>query len=280
MAVYKIAICQLSLEIKINPVTISNPESLRDKVLHCIEVAIGEGCNFIVFPEYSFYPELMEEMYSIQSRKIVIIGGSYQTATNHNCTVVASGGQLYFYNKINLSPMERAGFSPPLVSGHKPVFVIEPYPNCTCGILTCFDYHRLGRDLVLKTNGGKPVDIVFNPSCHNRVRVAHFEAEALHNQRDDFYSVFCNVAGLSVGAGGTQTPDGYGGSAIFGIYDPATKKRLETDQVRDKTFENMILGLGSEQQMAIVEIQIPYVWHRMSSMTFTHNPITYQLLPI
>ena len=275
MSQTKIAICQISITLVSNPTRIYNVDQHIKIVESCLKFAIEQKVNYIIFPEYSFLPELVDT-YKSYSDNIIIIGGSYHSEDNYNRTVVAHHGKLYTYNKNYLSPYE-INISPShcLKSGEENPFYFEGENEQSISVLTCLDYFKSVRNVAMKSlPNEKMIDIVFSPTCNPNPPKLIKEGDSTHNHRDTFYSVLCNVAKLlKVNSDGkVMEEQEFGKSCVMGMYEKLIRDQLVSSGLCDSSYENMIFQLPDGDKIGIISLKVPYYRHRRGSIEYIDNP--------
>ena len=276
-----LAICQIPLQVTRFPVTITNPEEHVALVRRCLNIASQRQAKYVVFPEYTFIPDLLGKLYRTRSQKRMIIGGSYQSAEDFNETVIAWRGQLHYYKKRCLSPDETGNRRRSIKAGREQPLIINGPDGEPCAVLTCRDYDdsslRLARAALPDR---RMLSLLFSPSCTDKPDRFCAYAEAVHMERDTMYSVLCNVSSLRVGSPTGDSTVQCGRSAIFGLWDDSTKQDLEEEGLRDRNSQNMILQAARDPCVLIARVAIPYSRPRRGVREFTRNPSRYVILPL
>jgi predicted amidohydrolase len=273
-----LAICQIQMRVDLAPIRVSDREAHLRRVERCLGIASESGATHVVFPEYAFVDE-MDALCSTASEGRVIIAGSRQTEDDYNETVVFVNRQRFSYKKIHLSPHELVGGARVLRPGRREdVLTIDTAPIGKWSVLTCFDYHRLAREVATRpAEDGSYLALVFCPALNDKPSTFLVEAESLHNHRDTLYSIFCNAYSLTIGDGGGVR---YGRSSIFGLYDNASSERLAAEGMRDAHFGNQLVEAPMQEGVLLATVSVPYSRHRMTSLEYVPNPLRYAFFPL
>ena len=265
MATIKIALCQISVRLKDYPFMLEHPIKHRERVEECIDLALSEKAQIIVFPEYNLNSAIIDYLKSY-SRGVFIIGGSYISPKNTNRTVLVFDGNTDHYDKINLSPYEESVVGNSIESGNSKI-INANYSNISTAILTCQDYYVEARH---KLEENPRIEMLLCPALNNNSKVFLVEAEALHQRMPEKYSIYCNAAGLWVD--GQQESKVAGGSFVFGPHDPNDRAQVINSGLALNEFDNNIFFMGAGERIGFMEIEVPYTRISRASMNYTHNP--------
>lgn len=273
----KLLICQIPLHLGTKPFHIVNLDEHINTKQKCIEYALSNSAEVVIFPEYCYstkeYDYLLEK-----SKTITIFAGSYQDANNFNQATLFSNGCYAEYAKINLSPYETVFPSQYSIrsSSNTELGYFEIMGK-TCYILTCFDYYRLASQVWGKPLAdGRLIDLFVSSCCNDKPEPFLKIAEATHLQRDTLTSIICNVSELTI----DNKSNKYGSSAIFGLYDKNSMNNIQVNGWSDPQYVNMITKFPDGAQICEVTLQIPYNSHRMGAFEFTPNPIDINYIPL
>lgn len=272
----KFLICQIPLQLKSNPFTISNTTEHINIRKKCIEYAENNSIEVIIFPEYSYHPSEYDYLLA-KSRNMTIFAGSYQDSNNFNMNMIFQYEKVFKQPKVNLSPFENCSdYTSSVMPATNPSLGYIELENKeqknTVRVipLVCFDYiayyRNQGKDFSYELNKEK-IQLVISQCCNDKPRL-FFEYAQTHHNDFGFTSIFCNVSSVKVD---DQEKKIYGKSSVFGNH---SKKYLSSNNSNftDKSFSNMITVTPEEECLCEIDLQIPYDIQRAVSLEYVQNP--------
>lgn len=212
------------------------PPEYESKINRCLDIALMEKINVLVFPELILaFPKDVRNRIINRARKIaeqsgmIIIAGSFYDAKQFNRIVVISGQGLELGYKLRPSRYEaspRSGLG--MAPGESLLVLHTPYGRLA--VITCVDLISDAVQYMLRNLATRgEIDVIININYNQAAWEFLVEANSIARRHPVFVSV-TNVAGTNVP---TKLPDGmkkkcfpngqlsddgscYGNSALFG----------------------------------------------------------------
>lgn len=267
----RIAVCQINIELTEDPYRIANLNVHKARVEKILRDVIKKGCNFVVFPEYSFDLAL-HDTYLGCADGITIIAGSYQNESNQNETRIYHKKQMFNYSKKSISPHEDHVTAKHRIvpgSGEYKIFY-DDVERWGFTVMTCMDWYNDIHDFMIRECREKKINLIFAPCCNNNPHKFLIAAQGACDKIYGVYSVICNVAELKLANSGKT--EKYGKSCVFGPIDKVTHEDLIATSTDHKHYANLMALLPEQEEILFLDIDVPYNNVPLSDLGFRKNP--------
>ncbi|WP_020599756.1 PUA domain-containing protein [Spirosoma panaciterrae] len=228
---------------------LQNDDKINLKTRDFLSVAKQNSVDVILFPELSIPQKQVEKLQEwSKQQECIIIGGSHYYENNAHiisrCPVIIKG-DVYFTEKINLSPLEK---SPILNEGAKRGNKIIRFTNTFVGdfaVLICADYleDHLKNELDLQL-----LDILFVPAFQRDSNMYYRRMNIdCENSQNGIFICYSNFI---------DSKYGDGNSALFGIMDRMYSDKIAYAGYTDQNPDKKIVQFSSKSEYFIFDLNV------------------------
>ncbi|MBU7011755.1 MAG: tetratricopeptide repeat protein [Theionarchaea archaeon] len=223
------------------PPTPENPHHLKEKILECLEIAVKENLDIVLFPELSLTPEILKTIKKKKTPDTIVIGGSYYLNRKNVCPVLFND-QMKYVEKIH--PSKYSEFSPingkGMIPGNKLQLFVTPAGKFI--VLICEDFRD---ELPTVLSQVSDVDFLFVTSYNPNPDRFHEIADWIPSNYP-MYILQSNAAEIN---------EKFGKSCIFGVIDNDYAEELRKEGLRSGEYRHEVSEINGEG-MLIAEFNI------------------------
>ncbi|WP_321422672.1 hypothetical protein [uncultured Methanobacterium sp.] len=188
----------------------ANDNLASEKYKNFMKCAKNRDINILCFPELSSNSDLLDELkvFSDENKMIIIAGSYYDHKRKNVCPIIIPNKEIFFSEKINLSPLEDSPYADMRPSKGEIIYVIKNSIFGSFAVLICADFLD---DKIRNQIYENSIDFLFVISLNRQSDTWHIDMNRnCEKNEDGLYVLYSNSV---------MDEYGDGKSAIFGIMD-------------------------------------------------------------